>query len=134
MPAARHRLVRAQALRRNVCGQWLTSRRQLWARRSRPDPDAPRTGVLGATARGHDDRIGIRTLAAPVFFARDAAGTPLGQILLFVLAGALLALSALPAAAVPDRRLAAAVSLRRFELATAGLSVLLGVLAVLLLS
>ena len=130
-----NRLARALALRQNVCGQTTgVAPAAVDPIASAGSGNIPRTGVLGATARGHDERFGIHTLAAPVVFARDAAGTPLGQILLFVLAGALLAVSALPTAAVPDRRLAAAVSLRRVELATAGLSVLLGVLAVLLLN
>jgi hypothetical protein len=128
------RLARARALRQNVCGRRTAVMPTAVARsHGAGSGNVPRTGVLGATAHGRDTGFGIKTLGAPVAFARDAAGTPLGQILLFVLAGVLLALSALPDAALPDRRLATAVALRRFELATAGLSVLLGVLAVLLL-
>ena len=126
-----------QALRRNVCGRFAAGSPTILGRGRAPVSGraTPTGGVLGATAStDSDDRLGLRTLAAPARYARDAVGTPLGQILMFLFAGALIAVAVLPASAVPDRRLAAVVSLRRFELATAGLSVLLGVLAVLLLN
>ncbi len=82
----------------------------------------------------NDDPLGLQTLAAPATYAGDAVATPFGQLLLLLVGGALLLIAGLPVEALPDRRLAAAIAQHRVEFATAGLSVLLGVLAVIWLN